>query len=463
MNSSRGKSHYIFPSSSSSSDDSYEERIAREQQEDDEVDDMIAVVGGTCIPVLLEATTPKQRSTRRNDPRADREREAGELRLYNDYFAHNAVYSGSLFRRRFRMQKHVFERIMNGVVANDDWFRKRPNASGRLGISPLQKCTAAIRMLAYGCAADATDEYLRISESTAITSMRRFVQAVVRVFGEEYLRRPNQDDLNRLLRIGEERGFPGMIGSIDCMHWEWKNCPVAWRGQYQGKEGVATLVLEAVADRDLWIWHSFFGMPGSLNDINVLHRSPVFEDILEGRAPPVNFEVNGHQYNMGYYLTDGIYPKWATFVKSITSPQSRKDKLFAQHQEAARKDVERAFGVLQARFAIVRRPSLAWHKNALHTIMSACIIMHNMIVEDERHTYLNYMDPSEFHLDSSSSRQSQQNGSGENDTFEFHRDRIVDINIYLQNRSSVEEQQTHLQLKRDLTEHIWSKFGQNRN
>ena len=44
-------------------------------------------------------------------------------------------------------------------------------------------------------------------------------------FGDEYLRRPIPADLQRLLAVGEYRGFPGMIGSIDCMHWEWKNCP----------------------------------------------------------------------------------------------------------------------------------------------------------------------------------------------------------------------------------------------
>ncbi|XP_010678635.3 uncharacterized protein LOC104894150 [Beta vulgaris subsp. vulgaris] len=254
-----------------------------------------------------------------------------------------------------------------------------------------------------------------------------------------------------------------MIGSIDCMHWEWKNCPTAWRGQYQGRAGVATLVLEAVADRDLWIWHSFFGMPGSCNDLNVLHRSPVFQDVLEGRAPAVNFVVNDHQYDKGYYLTDGIYPKWATFVKSITSPQSHKDRLFARHQEAARKDVERAFGVLQARFAIIRMPSLAWDVDMLHKIMLACIIMHNMIVEDERETYQNYMDPAEFDVGGSRHRSAQRNNEEQEGGFEYHNDRIVDINTYLQHNAEIEDQQTHLSLKNDLIEHIWAKFGRNGN
>ncbi|XP_057541268.1 uncharacterized protein LOC130818989 [Amaranthus tricolor] len=123
-----------------------------------------------------------------------------------------------------------------------------------------------------------------------------------------------------LLAFSEEQGLPGMIGSVDCMHWEWKNCPAAWKGQYHGRAGVTTLILEAVADHDLWIWHAFFGMPGSYNDLNVLHRSPLLVDLFEGRAPPVNLTVDGNQYGMAYYLTDGIYPKWATFIQSITEP-----------------------------------------------------------------------------------------------------------------------------------------------
>ena len=106
-----------------------------------------------------------------------------------------------------------------------------------------------------------------------------FVQGVISCFGDEYLRRPNEDDLARLLYVGEQRGFPGMIGSIDCMHWEWKKCPIGWAGQYAGRSGKPTIILEAVASYDLWIWHAFFGTPGSCNDIDVLHRSFVFSEL----------------------------------------------------------------------------------------------------------------------------------------------------------------------------------------
>ena len=46
-----------------------------------------------------------------------------------------------------------------------------------LGLSSLQKMTAAIRMLAYGVLVDFMDEYLRIGESTTIKSLKKFVKA----------------------------------------------------------------------------------------------------------------------------------------------------------------------------------------------------------------------------------------------------------------------------------------------
>ena len=56
-----------------------------------------------------------------------------------------------------------------------------------------------------------------------------------------------------------------MIGSLDCSHFVWGNCPVADHSQYQGKEGRPTLVVEALADHNLFAWHAVFGYSGTLN------------------------------------------------------------------------------------------------------------------------------------------------------------------------------------------------------
>ncbi|XP_074277043.1 uncharacterized protein LOC141600698 [Silene latifolia] len=277
---------------------------------------------------------PPPRRPRRN---IERNREEGHNQLYNDYFM-NPVYPEDVFRRRFRMHKHLFMRIVNALSANDRFFQQRAGGNRRPSFSPIQRCTTALRVLAYGTSTDSVDEYLRMSETAVRDSLKLFVEGVISCFGNEYLRRPNPQDLGRLLHMGEVRGFPGMLGSFDCMHWEWKNCPTAWAGQYVGRSSKPTIILETVASYDLWIWHAFFGTPGSLNDINVLQRSPLFNDVLEESAPNVNFAVNGTEYNMGYYLADGIYPGWATFVKTISAPQIQKHKLFATRQESCRKD-----------------------------------------------------------------------------------------------------------------------------
>ncbi|XP_057803233.1 uncharacterized protein LOC131018532 [Salvia miltiorrhiza] len=221
------------------------------------------------------------------------------------------------------MCRALFLRIVN-AVASDPYFQQRTDALGRPGFTSLQKCTVAICMLANGGAADQYDEYLRIAESTSLECLRRFCRAIIQLFG-----------------------FPGMLGSLDCMHWPWKNCPTAWQGAYtRGDQGEPTIILEAVASQDLWIWHTFFGTPGSNNYINVLNNSTLFNDRLQGMGVSVTYQVNNAYYTSGYYLTDGIYPNWPVFVKSPTHPTDPKGKRFKVLQEAARKDIERACGVL---------------------------------------------------------------------------------------------------------------------
>jgi hypothetical protein len=114
-------------------------------------------------------------------------------------------------------------------------------------------------MLAYGSPADKLDDVLKIAASTALECLGKFAKGVIGCFGPEYLRPPRVDELEKILLENESCGFPGHVGSVDCMHLSWHNCPTGWAGQFtSGNKKVPIIILEAVASRDLRIWHAFF-------------------------------------------------------------------------------------------------------------------------------------------------------------------------------------------------------------
>ena len=80
------------------------------------------------------------------------------------------------------MGKHVFLHIVEALSNVDPYFWQRVDAIGKKGLSPLQKCIAAIHMLVYGVSADAVDDFVRITESTAIECLEKFIEDVILVF-----------------------------------------------------------------------------------------------------------------------------------------------------------------------------------------------------------------------------------------------------------------------------------------
>ena len=362
-------------------------------------------------------------------------------RMYKDYFCDEQVWGPSFFRRRFRMRKSLFLSILDKICIRDPYFVQRRDATGLVGLSSRQKMTAAMRMLSLGVCADAMDDYCRTSESTAMECMKRFCSAIRREFGEHHLRQPTRSDFEQQLAINAARGFPGMFGSLDCMHYDWKNCPVAWQGDFGDRKGNRSIILEAVCDQSLHIWHIFFGLPGSNNDLNVLDRSPLVHNMLTSEASEFTFEVNGKEYNRYYLLADGIYPQWSCFVQSIHEPGDEKRKHFAKRQEACRKDVERCFGVLQARFSIIRNPCRQWSMDIISDIMFACCIFHNMILDDER------------------------NVSGNENLIGGHiRDNVplrrgLSFDELMNDTMEIENEDIHYSLRGDLIEHLWALKG----
>ncbi|GJY85448.1 ALP1-like protein isoform X1 [Tanacetum coccineum] len=173
------------------------------------------------------------------------------------------------------------------------------------------------------------------------------------------------------------------------------------------------------------------------NDINVLDNSPLFDDLLDDKAHVAPFVVNDVGYEKGYYLADGIYPQWGTFVKSFTVENDAKHSYFKKRQKSARKDIERAFGVLQGRWGIIQQPARQYHVNNIRRIMYSCIILHNMILEDQKMAVTNW---NEVYV---------------NPLRNMQRTWVERCETHRRKAKELRNRETHISLQHNLMEHIW--------
>ncbi|KAJ9552466.1 hypothetical protein OSB04_016511 [Centaurea solstitialis] len=289
-------------------------------------------------------------SSRSRAPNIDRGRVEANAWLMADYFCDYLTYTNEMFKRRFRMRKDLFLRIVDDLSTRYPYFQQQTDALGNPGFSPIQKCTAAIRQMAYGISGDAFDEYVRMGEKTSRDCLNNFCMTIIEVYGQLYLRKLSYQDIQQLYAAHKAlHGFLGMLGSLDCMHWDWGKCTVAWQGQFKrGDHPYPTIIVEAVASLDTWIWHTFFGCAGAMKDLNVL----------------------------GF----GIYPEWATSVKSFSFPEDVKRVKFKKAQDAAHLVVSEAF---EESYQIKSRWSIPQQGYKLPNAFAHCSCPLRRISEDE--------------------------------------------------------------------------------
>jgi hypothetical protein len=108
-----------------------------------------------------------------------RDFDLGLSNILRDYLGNSPVYTEHEFELRFRMPRSVFDKICGELIGESVFVRKE-DALGKTGIYPIQRITAALRMLAYGFGADAVDEYCRLSKTEALTSLKEFSKTLLK-------------------------------------------------------------------------------------------------------------------------------------------------------------------------------------------------------------------------------------------------------------------------------------------
>ena len=114
-------------------------------------------------------------------------------------------------------------------------------------------------------------------------------------------------------------------------------------------------------------------------------QSTILNNLKQRKALEVPFVANNMNYIFRYYLTNKIYPKRSILIKSISKPCSNVHKRirYKDAHEATRKDVERVFAVLKRKWVIVKTPTRSRNFKRITKLMYACIILNNMIIQDQ--------------------------------------------------------------------------------
>nr|XP_043633161.1 uncharacterized protein LOC122604338 [Erigeron canadensis] len=198
-----------------------------------------------------------------------------------------------------------------------------------------------------------------IEESSTGSTFEFFKQVYAKLedtgtSSNEFLHRPTSHDVALITQAHEERHrIPGMLVSLDCTHVEWRLCPKNLKGQYTRGD------------------HK---------------QSPLFQNKRNGSALDSSFIANGWHSKRSDYLTDGIYPRWDAFVNAYPHPVEQDERKLKILQEAARKDVERTFGVLKEKWKILDRSLRLWTEEKIGKVVATYIILHNMIIKDNGRT-----------------------------------------------------------------------------
>ena len=180
-----------------------------------------------------------------------------------DYLGRVPRFDYRQFSRMFRLSRRRFKRLMNDIGRRGiDFCAKNVDATKATGASFEARLLLPLKCMACGVPPNVFRDYFQMSDTLARLCCHTFYKTIVDLYTGEYLRMPTESDLKKVTALHEAvHGVKGMMGSLDCMHTWWKNCPVAWKGSYKGKEKRSTMVLEGMCDHHLWFWHAAHAVP----------------------------------------------------------------------------------------------------------------------------------------------------------------------------------------------------------
>lgn len=211
----------------------------------------------------------------------------------------------TVFRLRFRVPWDLYKRLVD-EIRELEWFSENPDAAGRPSSSLELKILGVLRVLGRAFTFDDLEEVTLISKEVH----RNFFHQFIRKFATHYyplkVKPPSTEaDIRSAMSEYTKAGFPGAIGSTDCVHVWWDRCSASEKVLSTGKEKYPTRVYEMTVNHRRQIYSTTGGDFGSYNDKTVVkfdgfvqkvHKGELYQDVMwfcfnkDGQVEPMKGE-----------------------------------------------------------------------------------------------------------------------------------------------------------------------------
>jgi len=339
------------------------------------------------------------------------------------------------FRRLFAIPRPLFLHIVTRAKS-ESWFPEytRVDDTGLplditgIYLIPLElKILCALMVLTKGLSFHTVSEFSQGDhEETHRTFFHLFIEIMVlRLFEDEVHLPKTENELNKVLKVYSQLGYPGCCFSMDCVHIKWKNCPFRYRNQFHSyKNGCPCISYNVSCNHSGFIstvsQGEYATMPDSLIvrfDLSVL---PLLNDPLFKNKKYNLYADNDTTIEcQGVYgLTDNGYLSHKLFAFPLKGALNENFYNWSKRTESVRKDIECVFGKLKVRFQILNHYIQTQDKVKIDRIFKTCCILHNMILK-----------------------------------FDGYDSRLYDASNWIQERNSTNEDEYHLHTLYDVDSH----------
>lgn len=298
-----------------------------------------------------------------------------------------------IFRRDFHVPFELFQELVQ--LVKDRWYPTWNDSKVcRAGkpVSHLElKVLGGLYTLANGATQFMVSRHTNLSEEIHRTFFIKWIHQMASI-SDEFIYMP-KDDITYKRVVGEytARGFPGCIGSIDCVHIGWDKCPTQYTNLYTGKEGFPSIAYEVICTSRKFIQSVTVGHPGTRNDKHIVRTDDSVLQILYGNGwlNSKRWQCSGRDgitktFRGVYLICDGGYHRWPCLVspynKNDTSGTPTPSTRWSKNLESVRKDIEGVFGILKIRFKFLKHFNSMHKQRDIDAAFVTCCMFHNMML-----------------------------------------------------------------------------------